>query len=105
MTTTQSYQSFDTEQAYYQLGADILIKNVKVSNDNIKNQVLAVEGVAAGTYIKITSQIITYGELTYSYMVVGIDPAEFSTVTYFKKNYFDTTNPESIFLKIQEFYC
>ncbi len=102
MTTTQSYQSFDEEQAYYQLGADILIKNVIVRNDNIKNQVLAVEGVAAGTYIKLTSQIITYGELTYSYMVIGINPEEFATITYFKTNYFDTTNPETVFLKIQD---
>ena len=102
MTTTQSYQDYDKEQAYYQLGADILIKNVKVSNDNIKNQVQAIEGVAAGSYIKITSQIITYGELTYSYMVVGIDPEEFATVTYFQKDYFDTLTPASIFSKIQD---
>jgi len=102
MTTTQSYQEFDKEQAYYQLGADILIKNVKVTNDNIKNQVLAIEGVAVGSYIKLTSQIITYGELTYSYMVIGIDPEEFAKVTYFQKDYFDTSTPSSIFSKIQD---
>ncbi|NPE08800.1 MAG: FtsX-like permease family protein [Asgard group archaeon] len=102
MTTTQSYQNYDEEQAYYQLGADILIRNVKVSNDDIKNQVLAIEGVAAGSYLKITSQIITYGELTYSYLVVGIDPEEFATITYFQKDYFDTTTPSSIFSKLQD---
>jgi ABC-type antimicrobial peptide transport system permease subunit len=102
MTTTQSYQNYDQEQAYYQLGADILIKNVKVQNDNIKNQVLAVEGVSTGTYIKLTSQIITYGQLTYSYMVVGIDPEEFSQVTYFQRSYFDTPDPLSLFSKIQD---
>ncbi|MCK5184491.1 MAG: hypothetical protein KAQ95_09305, partial [Candidatus Heimdallarchaeota archaeon] len=102
MTTTQSYQDYDKEQAYYQLGADILIRGVKVSNDNIKDQVLAVEGVAAGTYLKITGQIITYGELTYSYLVIGIDPEEFATITYFQKDYFDTTTPSSIFSKIQD---
>ncbi|MHA1531537.1 MAG: hypothetical protein ACTSR6_06020, partial [Candidatus Heimdallarchaeota archaeon] len=102
MTTTQSYQDYDKEQAYYQLGSDILIRSVKVSNDNIKNQVLAIEGVAAGTYLKITSQIITYGELTYSYIVVGIDPEEFATITYFQRDYFDTKTPSSIFSKIQD---
>ena len=102
MTTTQSYQNFDEEQAYYQLGADILIKNVKVSNDNIKNQVLEVEGVAAGTYIKLTSQIITYGELTYSYMVIGINTTEFATVAYFKKNYFDAIDSETLYSKIKD---
>ncbi len=102
MTTTQSYQEYDKEQAYYQLGADILIRNVKVSNDNIKDQVLAVEGVAAGSYIKLTSQIITYGELLYSYVVVGIDPEEFATITYFQRDYFDASTPSSIFSKIQD---
>ncbi|HUT82279.1 MAG TPA: ABC transporter permease [Candidatus Bathyarchaeia archaeon] len=97
LTTITSYQKYDKEQAYYQLGADILIRGVKVSNDNLKNTVLAIEGVEIGTYIKYTSQIITYGAVTYSYIVLGIDPDEFSQTAYFERDYLGTKDIEEFF--------
>ncbi|NHJ31891.1 MAG: FtsX-like permease family protein [Asgard group archaeon] len=102
MTTTQSYQDYDKEQAYYQVGGDILVQHVKVSNDNIKNRVLDIEGVTAATYIKMTSQVVTFGQLTYSYLVIGIDPDEYSQIGFFKKSYFDTNTPTNYFSKLQD---
>ncbi|MHA1773927.1 MAG: hypothetical protein ACTSXO_07345, partial [Candidatus Heimdallarchaeota archaeon] len=100
MTTISSYKNYDAEQAYYSLGADILVRNVKVSTDTIKEQVLGVEGVEAGTYVRFTSQLVSYGSVLYSYLVVGIDPEEFVKVAHFEKNYFDG-KPEAFFDRIQ----
>ncbi|NHJ40611.1 MAG: ABC transporter permease, partial [Asgard group archaeon] len=92
ITTITSYQEFDKEQAYYDLGADILIRNVKVENDIIKDRVLAIEGVAAGTYLKYTSQITTFGATTYSYIVLGINPEEFIEVAFMEETYLESPN-------------
>jgi putative ABC transport system permease protein len=90
ITTINSYTKFDREQAYYKLGADILIRNVKVKTDETKNRVLDIEGVEAGTYMKYTSQITTFGAVVYSYVAVGIDPDEYVKVAtledYYLKN-------------------
>ncbi|MBN1329406.1 MAG: ABC transporter permease [Candidatus Heimdallarchaeota archaeon] len=102
LTTITSYQKYDKEQAYYHLGADILIRGVKVSNDNLKNEVLSVEGVELGTYLKYTSQLTTYGAVTYSYLVLGIDSEEFSQIAYFEKDYLGTKDINGFFGALKE---
>jgi ABC-type antimicrobial peptide transport system permease subunit len=97
ITTISSYQKYDEEQAYYKLGADILIRNVKVENDDVKNRVLALEGVESGTYLKYTSQLTTYGVVTYSYLVIGINADEFVNVAYIENSYLDTPNSKQEF--------
>ncbi|MHA1441877.1 MAG: FtsX-like permease family protein, partial [Candidatus Heimdallarchaeota archaeon] len=100
LTTIQSYQHYDTETAYYALGSDILVRNVNVENDNIKNTVNSIEGIEASTYIKFTSQITTFGELTYSYIVVGVNASEYSQIGYFEKDYLGGQTPEEFFDKL-----
>ncbi|NHJ49779.1 MAG: ABC transporter permease [Asgard group archaeon] len=102
ITTISSYQKFDSEQAYYQLGADILIRNVKVSNDNVKNKVLGIEGVEAGTYIRYTSQITSYGPTLYSYVILGVDPNEFAEIGYFDRHYIGTKDKREFFNVLNE---
>lgn len=100
LTTVQSYQHYDSETAYYALGSDILVRNVNVGTDNIKNLVNSVEGVEASTYLKFTSQITTFGELTYSYIVVGINASEYARIGYFERDYLDTRSTEDFFAKL-----
>ena len=97
LTTIQSYQSFDVEQAYYTTGSDILVRTVNVDTDDIKNQVMGIEGVELGTYVKYASQIVTFGTVTYSYLIVGVNTTEFPKVGYFESDYLDKRTPEEFF--------
>jgi len=102
IVTIYSYQNHDKESARYAIGADILVRGVNINSNNTKNQVLAIEGVQSATYLKMSSQIITYGQLTYSYIVVGIDPAEFAATAYFEKEYLGGIDPQNFFEKIKD---
>ncbi|MEA2071611.1 MAG: ABC transporter permease [Asgard group archaeon] len=100
MVTIESYRGYDKEEAYYQVGADIRIRGIRVSDDTIKNQVLSIEGVDTGTYIRTTSQITTYGDVLYSYLVVGINATEFSEIAYMEKEYLNGAEPDEFFSRI-----
>lgn len=102
MITIESYSHYDEENAYYALGADILIRGVDINSNTTKNTVNAIEGVSSSTYLKATSQIITYGDLTYSYMILGIDPIEFANTAYFENEYLNGEDPVEFFSRIQD---
>ncbi|NHJ49777.1 MAG: hypothetical protein FK733_18440, partial [Asgard group archaeon] len=102
MSTISSYRQFDKEQAYYKTGADILIRNVKVTNDNVKNRVLEVEGVEAGTYIRYTSQLYSFGSVLYSYIFLGVNPDEFAEIGFFEKHYIETKDKNAFFSVLKE---
>jgi ABC-type lipoprotein release transport system permease subunit len=100
IVTIESYRSYDTELAYYRLGSDILVNGVNVNTETTKNDVLAIEGVESATYLKMTSQIVTFGPLTYSYLVIGIDPEEFVQTAYMERQYLRGKSPEDFFSAI-----
>jgi len=102
IVTIQSYQNHDKESAQYAIGADILIRGVNINSNDTKNQVLAMEGVQSATYLKMSSQIITFGQLTYSYIVVGIDPEEFAATAFFEKEYLGGIDPQRFFETIKD---
>ncbi|MCE7744641.1 MAG: ABC transporter permease [Candidatus Heimdallarchaeota archaeon] len=102
IVTIQSYQNHDKESARYAIGADVLVRGVNINSNVTKEQVLAIEGVQAATYLKMSSQIITYGQLTYSYIVVGIDPEEFAATAFFEKEYLGGINPQNFFDAIKD---
>lgn len=102
IVTIESYRSYDNEIAYYQLGSDILVRGVNVHRNTTKDNVLAIEGVESATYLKMTSQIITFGPVTYSYLAIGIDPDEFIQTAYMEKQYLGGSNPEDFFSAIKD---
>jgi ABC-type antimicrobial peptide transport system permease subunit len=102
MVTITSYQGYDSEIAYYQLGSDILVRGVYLGNNNTKVTVLDIDGVESATYVTITSQVITFGPVIYSYLVIGIDPVEFPKTAYMEKQYLRGRSPENFFGAIQD---
>ncbi len=102
IVTIQSYKQHDQETAYYAVGADILIRGVNVNSNITKNIVSSIEGVQSSTYLKMSSQVITFGQLTYSYIVVGINPMEFAATAYFEDEYLGGVSPENFFGAIQD---
>ncbi len=101
IVTIQSYHNFDSEKVYYQLGSDILVRNVNLNNNITKNTVLGIVGVQSATILTMTSQIVTYGTVAYSYITLGIDPTEFAKTAYFDKEYLGGEDPEEFFDAIQ----
>jgi ABC-type antimicrobial peptide transport system permease subunit len=102
IVTIQSYQDHDKESAQYAIGADILVRGVSISSNTTKDTVSAIEGVQSATYLKMSSQIITFGQLTYSYIVVGINPMEFAATAFFEREYLGGMTPENFFSAIKD---
>jgi ABC-type antimicrobial peptide transport system permease subunit len=102
ISTIQSYQEYDEELAYYELGSDILIRGVNVANDNLKNQINAIEGVQGATYLKATSQRVSFEGVLYSYVVLGINATEFAEIGYFEKEYLDGRSPSAFFSQLED---
>ncbi len=100
IVTIESYQDYDRENAYYSLGSDILIHKVNVGNNITKEQISAIEGVQSATYLRITTQVLSYGGVVFSYQVIGIDPEGFAKTAYFDMGYIQGNNPEKFFSKI-----
>jgi len=97
LISVESFNRFEKEKAYYTLGADILITNVDAISNTTRNQILAIPGVQETTFISFTSQIVTFGSLTYSYYMIGINPQEFAQAAYFDKEYLGGKSPEEFF--------
>jgi len=104
IVSIESYNSFETETAYYSLGADILIQNVLSIDNSLKEQILALEGVESATYLSLTFQTAGFGGALYSYGVLGIDPEEFAATAYFENEYLGGTNPQKFFSQITDRY-
>lgn len=100
IVTIESYQDYDRENAYYAIGSDILIHGVNVGNDIALDQISAMEGVQSATYLQITTQVLSYGGLVYSYQIIGIDPVGFANTAYFDKGYIPGNDPLDFFSKI-----
>ena len=100
LVTIESYQEYDIENAYYAIGADILIQGVNVGNEDYKNLIADIEGVQSATNIRITTQILSYGGAVYSYQVIGIDPIAFANTAYFDKEYLPGNDPVEFFSRI-----
>ncbi len=100
IVTIESYQDYDQENAYYAIGSDILIHGVNVGNDIAKEQISAIEGVQSATYLRMTTQVLSYGGLVYSYQVIGIDPEGFASTAYFDKEYLPGNDPMEFFGRI-----
>jgi len=93
----ESYKLYETESAYYSLGADIYVGNTNVYDENTLAALEAIDGVNNATYIFTTRQILTYGSITYSYLVVGINPERYAKTGYFENEYLDGKSPENFF--------
>lgn len=100
LISVESFNQYEEEKAYYSLGADILIRNVDGISNNTRNQILAVSGVQEATFLSYTSQIVTFGSLTYSYSMIGINPLEFARTAYFDTEYLGGKSPEEFFVAI-----
>jgi len=101
LITISSYQDFDEENAYYSLGSDILVRGVDVLNDNTLNTVLEIDGVESATYLTATTQITSFGGVTFSYRVLGIDPVGFANTAYFEREYLGGQDPIQFFGQLE----
>ncbi|MGC9778548.1 MAG: FtsX-like permease family protein [Candidatus Heimdallarchaeota archaeon] len=92
-----SYQGFDYENAAYTIGSDIVISNVALSDKVFRQNIEAVEGVEATTYVTwFSTAPITRGSVVYHFTFMGINTSEFGQVGYFDREYLDSDTMEII---------
>jgi ABC-type lipoprotein release transport system permease subunit len=87
MIIPDSYRSFDLEDSYYELGADIVVDGVEVLNPNYKESIKEIEGIESYSYVSILEVSDTESGLLYSIKIMGIELDNFSKVAYQEPEY------------------
>ena len=83
-----SYQDFNTQGAYYDLGADIVIRNFPVDNEYMKATVenlTEVESVSVVRFININDPAV--GDLGITYSLLIVDPETYLKTAFFRDDF------------------
>ncbi len=92
-----SYQDFNTQGAYYDLGADIVIRNFPVNNEYLKSKIAnltEVESTSVVRFININDPAV--GDLGITYSLLIVDPETYLETAFFRDD-FSEENVETLF--------
>lgn len=102
MIIPDSYKSFDVEDSYYELGADIVVEGVEILNPNYKETIKEIEGIEASSYISILEVSDTESGLLYSIKIMGVELDNYSKVAYQEPEYTSELGIDALLSSIGE---
>ncbi|MCK4896325.1 MAG: ABC transporter permease, partial [Candidatus Heimdallarchaeota archaeon] len=82
-----TYQNYNTEGAYYDLGADIVIRGFPIDNTYLKGEVDALPEVESSTIVRFVNLRDVQGDLSITYSVLTINATEYEQTAYFRKDF------------------
>ncbi len=82
-----TYQTYNTEGAYYDLGADIVIRGFPIDNTYLKTEVDALPEVESSTIVRFVNLRDVQGDLSITYSVLTINVTEYEQTAYFRKDF------------------
>ncbi|MHA1854181.1 MAG: FtsX-like permease family protein, partial [Candidatus Heimdallarchaeaceae archaeon] len=85
-----TYQDFNITGAYYDVGADISVRNFPVDNNYLLSKLENVSNIDSITYVKLVNLIDVSGDISISYSVLALDPESFVKTAYFRKDFAST---------------
>jgi len=97
-----SYQDFNTEGAYYDLGADIVIRNFPIDNEYLINSIsnlTEVDSVSVVRFVNINDPAV--GDLGITYSLLIVDPETFLKTAYFRED-FSEKNIATLFEELED---
>jgi len=97
-----SYRAYDYEDAYYSLGADIVVSNVDVLTPDYKQLVDSIEGVESSCYVSLLEISNSESEIVYDIQLMGIDLVNYSKVAYHEEEYTNGLGYDSLLSSINE---
>ncbi len=97
-----SYQDFNTQGAYYDLGADIVIRNFPVDNEYVKSKIsnlTEVESISVVRFININDPAA--GDLAITYSLLIVDPETYLKTAFFRDD-FGEESVETLFENLDD---
>ncbi len=82
-----TYQSYNTEGAYYDQGADIVIRGFPIDNAYLKVEVDALTEVESSTIVRFVNLRDVQGDLSITYTVLAVNVTEYQQTAYFRKDF------------------
>jgi len=82
-----TYQTYNTDGAYYDLGADIVIRGFPVDNTYLKGEVDALLEVESSTIVRFVNLRDVQGDIAITYSVLTINTTEYEQTAYFRKDF------------------
>ncbi|NPD87569.1 MAG: ABC transporter permease [Asgard group archaeon] len=83
-----TYQDFNTDGAYYDLGADIVIRSFPIENENLKQNIRNLTEVESITVVRFIN-LHDEGDTTVTYSVLAINRTSFVDTAYFRSDFSD----------------
>ncbi|NHJ85848.1 MAG: FtsX-like permease family protein [Asgard group archaeon] len=100
MIVPDSYQEFDYENSYYNLGADIVVQEVDVLTPDYKESLEEIEGIEAASYVAVLELTNSESDLLYSYTILGVELQNFSDVAFQEPEYTNGVGINSLLTSI-----
>lgn len=82
-----TYQNFNITGAYYDVGADISIRNFPIDNDYLLSKVQNVSNVESIAFVKYVDILDVSGDLAISYTILAVDPETYLQTAFFRKDF------------------
>ncbi|MBY8999909.1 MAG: ABC transporter permease [Candidatus Heimdallarchaeota archaeon] len=82
-----TYQSYNTEGAYYDLGADIVIRGFPIDNTYLKGAVDELPEVDSSTIVRFVNLRDVQGDLAITYSVLTVNVSEYERTAYYRKDF------------------
>ncbi len=82
-----TYQTYNTDGAYYDLGADIVIRGFPVDNTYLKGEVDALPEVESSTIVRFVNLRDVQGDIAITYSVLTINKTEYEQTAYFREDF------------------
>lgn len=91
-----SYQKFNYDGAYYDLGADIVIRNFPQEDVYLRNQIENISGVSSTAYVRLVNLQDVSGDYSIMYSVLAINSSEYAQTAYFRDDFAAKSHKELI---------
>ncbi|MCG3215878.1 MAG: ABC transporter permease [Candidatus Heimdallarchaeota archaeon] len=84
-----TYQEYNVHGAYYDLGADIVIRDFPLDNEYLKTSIENLTEVSLISPVKYVDLRDVSGDLGFTYSVLVIEPESFQQTAYFRNDFSD----------------
>ncbi len=97
-----TYQRFNIESAYYDLGSDIVISNFPIDNDYVIQAINNVSGVASTSIVRYATLTDVSGDYVITNLILGVDPKTFAQTAFYRSDFSSQSLEEMMSLLTKE---
>ena len=84
-----SYQQFNLEGAYYDLGADLIVENFPIGSDYITDSINNITEIESATVVRTASLSDVSGDYAITHKIMGINTTTYANTAFHRSDFAD----------------